>query len=828
MLVAAVFALGMASPQDPRQPLVVGVLCGLFLLTNVLVSILPRRVQRSTPLEFTLGLVDTAAVSYVLYHADPSGILCLFFFPLLATTAMATRIGQILLSSCFFSGLYLAMGAIRQTGPELLSPSNLLVLPFFYAASVHFGYQVVQIRERQARTDRVFRERQELALVAQILESITSSLEFHTVMYEITTRIADLVDAGRCSVVLVQEGVKDRGFVVATSDNRSMDKHPIDLTRYPEIQEALRTREAVLVDDIAASPMMQSVVDQLHRMDLQSLLVLPLLYREHVLGTLFLRASRKRAFAAEELRLCRTVASAAASAINNSMLHRALTERSEQQERLVARMQSVFDSSPDLILHIEREGRIRQANRRVEQLTKTSLVEVHGSEIDRFVRGLPPPAELLTRVRSLPSPFTCDATLVAADGRSADLSVTIGAVGEPDGGLILIARDVSEQKKEAAAAQQREKLSRIGEVMAGVAHELNNPLSGVLGFAQLLQQKDQSGEHRREVDRILECADRCQKIVRSLLMFARPTGSDRRPLGLNGVLEKTVDLLSRDLRADGIEVVKELEPGLPFILADFHQLQQVLTNLITNAQQAMKVANGRGRLVLRTFSREGHAAVSIGDDGPGIPPEILPRIFDPFFSTKKVGKGTGLGLSISYGIVLDHGGEILVDSEVGKGAVFTAVFPQAAAQVEDAQPRSASVGGPARGSRILAVDDEPILLDLYMEILRAMGHSVDTASGGAEALRKLERERYDIVITDIKMPQISGVELYRRAQGLRPEMRHQFIFITGDVNFLSDDQHSTITDCPCLLKPVDVSDIENAIHDLLAAQPPPAAADALH
>jgi len=828
MLVAAVFALGMASPEQPRQPLAVGLLCGFFLLTNLLVSFLPGRMLRSTPLEFALGLVDTAVISYVLYHADPSGFLCLFFFPLLATTAMATRIGQVLLSSCFFAGLYLAMCAVREIGPALLTASQLLVAPFFYAASVHFGYQVVQIRERQARNDRVYRERQELALVTQILESITSSLEFHTVMYEITTRIADLVDAGRCSVVLVKEGAPDRGFVVATSDNRSMDMHPIDLTRYPEIQEAVRTREAVLVDDIATSPMMQAVVDQLHRLDLQSLLVLPLLYREQVLGTLFLRASRKQAFAADELKLCRTVASAAASAINNSMLHGALMERSQQQDRLVARMQSVFDSSPDLILHVGREGRIRQANRRVEQLTRTSLVEVHGSELSRFVHGLPLPAELLARVQSLPSPFTCEATLVAADGRSADLSVTVGAVGEPDGGLILIARDVSEQKKEAATAQQRDKLSRIGEVMAGVAHELNNPLSGVLGFAQLLQQKDPNGEHRREVERILDCANRCQKVVRSLLMFARPTGSERRPLGLNGVLEKTVDLLARDLKADGIEVVKELEPRLPFILADFHQVQQVLTNLITNAQQAMKVAHGRGRLVLRTFSREGHAAVSVGDDGPGIPPEILPRIFDPFFSTKKVGKGTGLGLSISYGIVLDHGGEILVDSEPGRGAVFTAVFPQAAMQVEDVASRPVTVEGPARGSRILAVDDEPILLDLYMEILRGMGHSVDTASGGAEALRKLEHERYDIVITDIKMPQISGVELYRRAQGLRPEMRHQFIFITGDVNFLSEAQHSAITDCPCLLKPVDVSDIEAAIHDLLAAQPPPATGDALH
>src|SRR5262249_21075323 len=220
--------------------------------------------------------------------------------------------------------------------------------------------------------------------------------------------------------------------------------------------------------------------------------------------------------------------------------------------------------------------------------------------------------------------------------------------------------------------------------------------------------------------------------------------------------------------------------------ADFHQVQQVLINLITNAQQAISAARIPGRLMLRTGRRDGRVVVEVGDNGPGIPPSILPRIFDPFFSTKKQGRGTGLGLSVSYGIVRDHGGEIKVESRMGAGTTFSVFFPVYVAEKTDtatAHPVKPSTTG---GKEILVVDDEEMIVALYLQLLQALGHSVDTASTGVEALRKLSAGDYDLVITDIKMPKMSGIQLYEKAVAVKPQLKRRFIFITGDMNCLND------------------------------------------
>ena len=309
-----------------------------------------------------------------------------------------------------------------------------------------------------------------------------------------------------------------------------------------------------------------------------------------------------------------------------------------------------------------------------------------------------------------------------------------------------------------------------------------------------------------------------------LLSFARPGTPEKKPVGLNGILEKTLDLLEPALFADNIDVVKELTPHLPYVMADFHQVQQVLTNLVTNAQQAMNAAGGGGKLTLRTRVREdGRIAVEVSDNGPGIPSDVLPRIFDPFFSTKKQGRGTGLGLSVSFGIIRDHGGEILVDSRAGSGTTFSVIFPAYVEEEESAEseaPGPPEVGG---GRRILVVDDEEMIVELYLQLLQALGHSIDTASTGLEALRKIQESDFDLVITDIKMPRMSGIQLYEKTMEIKPSMRRRFIFITGDMNSLTSRQFSTVTDNPCLLKPVNIEKIEATIREVLSTRP---AADA--
>jgi len=799
---------------DLNDTLAVDLCLGIYFATNLVVSFTPARIFRATSFEFSLGLFDTALISYLVFQSDSSGFLCLFFFILLISTAASNRIAQLALSSAILSALYLLVCGIQGGSVHVLSISRLMVFPLFYATSLYFGYQVLQIRDRQAQVDHVYRERKELRIVLSILESITSSLDFHGVMFQIASRIAEVVGAVRCSILLVEEGTTERAFVVAANDDQKLKMLPIDLTRYPEIQEAIRLRKAIIIEDVEKSQMLRPHVAALLKLNFRSLLVLPILYREAVIGTLFLRASRKRSFTDDELKFCRVVASAAASAIKNSMLYRSLQERAEQQEEAAARIESLFQHSPDLILLTETDGSIREANRAAERVLGCSRAEILSHGMSSLLGGLPSVTELMERARESKVPVAHEVKLTVPGKPERDLSVTVGFGGDARGGLILIGRDVTEQKRAAAMLQHTEKLSSIGEIVASVAHELNNPLSGVLGFSQLLRQKDTEGRFKRDIERIVECSDRCQKIVKNLLSFARPSNPERKPMGLNGILEKTLDLLEHPLKNDNIEVVKEFTPDLPYILADFHQIQQVLTNLITNAQQAMSTDKGRGRLVLRTRASGDRVVLEVADDGPGITAEVLPRVFDPFFSTKKQGRGTGLGLSVSYGIVRDHGGELRVDTRVGQGTTFSAVFPiHAAAEKPGMKNRDA-------GKEILVVDDEEVIVDLYLELLQALGHTIDTASTGLQALKKIEARHYDLIITDIKMPKMSGIELYQKVVSIKPEMKHRFVFITGDMNSLTSQQSSTISDNPCLLKPVNIEKIETTIRQVLT-QPGP-------
>jgi PAS domain S-box-containing protein len=820
ILFAALLALASTLHGDPSGVFLTDLSLLILFLVNLSLSLLPLGALRSSPLEFSVNLLDTAIITFVAFQVDSSGYLCLFIFLLLIGTAISTRVVQILVGALALSGLYLLLQSIQGGIRDLLSLSNLIICPFFYAVGLTFGYQVLQLRNSRTHVDLLYRERQELRTVLNILESITSSLDFHSVMYEIATRIAETIDAVRCSILLV-EGKEDlKAFVVAANDDRKLKMRPVDLAKYPEVLSAIRRKKAIIIEDVEKSELLRPYVEELLRLNFHSLLVLPILYQETVIGTLFLRAARKRSFSDQELKFCRVVASAAASAIKNSMLYRTLEEKVGEQEAAGARIRALFDNSPDIILHVDSDGSVREANQTLERLSGRSRREILTLNVGTLIEGLPSMTVLADRALASSAPSRYEGRLEPPDGRARNLEVTVGRMGENRKGLMLIGRDVTEQKQATVMLQQAEKLSSIGEIVAGVAHELNNPLAGVLGFSQLLSQKDAEGKFRRDIERIVECADRCQKIVQNLLTFARPTPPEKKPVGLNGILEKTLDLLEPSLKNESIEVVKELEPGLPYVLADFHQIQQVFTNLIANAQQAMASQANPGRLIFRSYSREGLSVMEVTDNGPGIPAGILPRIFDPFFSTKKQGSGTGLGLSVSYGIIREHGGELRVESRVGQGTTFSTLLPVHAASSDQPARERPALDGTSEGRRILVVDDEEIIVELYLQLLQALGHSADTASTGVEALKKIETRDYDLIITDIKMPRMTGIQLYEKAVAVKPSMQRRFIFITGDLNSLTSQQISTVSDNPCLLKPVNIEKIESTIRQVLSGAAP--------
>jgi two-component system NtrC family sensor kinase len=354
-------------------------------------------------------------------------------------------------------------------------------------------------------------------------------------------------------------------------------------------------------------------------------------------------------------------------------------------------------------------------------------------------------------------------------------------------------------------------------VVAGIAHELNNPLTIIIGNIQLMMMRELNEKNAQSLTLIKDGAQRASKIVRNLLTFARQEKPERKATDINSVLKKTLELRAYELKISNVEVNLDLAPNLPETMADPHQLQQVFLNLIVNAEHAMIDAHGKGLLRLSTKSEPGVILVFFSDDGPGIPNENLRRIFEPFFTTKAVGKGTGLGLSICQGIIGEHGGRIDVVSTIGRGTTFIIELP---IQRWFAQPvpEPAAVRVPATTrKRIIVVEDEPQIRQLMEEVIRNAGHHVQTAANGREALDAIDRQDFDLIITDVKMPEISGQELYAALKRKGAGLEQRVIFVTGDLMNAETLQFVESTGHTWLGKPFDVATVTRAIAERLNA-----------
>ena len=366
---------------------------------------------------------------------------------------------------------------------------------------------------------------------------------------------------------------------------------------------------------------------------------------------------------------------------------------------------------------------------------------------------------------------------------------------------------------------QAEKMAALGQTISGVAHELNNPLATILSWAERLAERNLDETSRRGVDVILGESERAARIVRNLLTFARKRQSTRSMIDLNQVVRETLALRAYEQRLTNIDVVTALASGLPPVFADPHQIQQVLLNLVINAEQAMLSANGRGSLVLRTWHDAVQNAVvlQVSDDGPGVPPEVKGKIFDPFFTTKDVGKGTGLGLTVAYAIVKEHGGSIRVDSPTAGGASFTVEFP--VSSVENAarpRPSRQAADHSLNGASVLLVEDERALATAVVEALTEAGLNVEHAGDGEEALARVRQNRYDVVICDLKMPRVDGMTLYRAIATASPSLARRVIFVTGAVAGPEAERFLEESGCRWLSKPFRLADLLRNVREALA------------
>jgi signal transduction histidine kinase/CheY-like chemotaxis protein len=403
------------------------------------------------------------------------------------------------------------------------------------------------------------------------------------------------------------------------------------------------------------------------------------------------------------------------------------------------------------------------------------------------------------------------------------------AVVHADDEIGELARDVNQMTAALEARlRQQDRLTAVGELAAGLAHELNNPLQVVLAQASHWDATAAPEETREAMHLIATHARRAGRVVQGLLAFvrARPTG--RRPAQLNAIVQATVDLLAREFRAEQVTLEVRLAPRLPELRADAGQIEQVLTNLLANALHAAGRGAGERRVLLETRAESDIVVAAVEDSGPGIPPEARARVFDPFFTTKTGDGGVGLGLSIAVQIAHGHGGTLsLVDGTLG-GARFELRLPAlqappappgaAAGRVApgDRVPAPAAAGAPAarclEGLHLLVADDEDAVRRSWTRYFTRLGARVDAACDGAEALDRIRADDYDAVVLDLKMPRLSGWEVLQAARLERPAVASRVVVVSGDITALLElGTAEHLQPWRMIEKPADLDTIRDAV-----------------
>jgi PAS domain S-box-containing protein len=366
---------------------------------------------------------------------------------------------------------------------------------------------------------------------------------------------------------------------------------------------------------------------------------------------------------------------------------------------------------------------------------------------------------------------------------------------------------------------QAEKLAAMGNLLAGVAHELNNPLSVILGHASLMHLNAKDTQSRKRGEKITAAAGRCARIVKNFLSLARQRSVEHQRCRLNDIVNEAVELVAYPLRVDNVTVRLALDTNLPDLWADPHQLGQVLVNLITNAHQAMR-QTGEPTLTLRSgyADEQGSVFVEVGDSGPGVPPALREKIFEPFFTTKAPGEGTGLGLHLCRTIIQDHAGTLCLVDRPEQGAVFRLQFPVGAVEESTAAPEADL--GPIRLTErtILVVDDEPSITEMLVEILSHAGARVEVASNGLEAVKRLESgSSYDAILSDLRMPHLDGPGLYQEVLRSRPELGSRIIFMTGDALSPRVASFLETVSAPRISKPFSPDTILRVVYDAVTS-----------
>ena len=665
-------------------------------------------------------------------------------------------------------------------------------------------------RERRRAAEELNRRLSELFSLQELSYVLSDSLELDRIVEQVVRYAVRFLDAQGALLALAGEAPGDPLRVAAAEGTLAPLRGRAIPADDPGLVARSTNREHLeLVRNSGGEPM--RLVS-----DVQAAAAAAVPLRAHgvVAGTLVITDPREGVFAAEDIRLLSTLATHAAVVIANARFFEMVRRAKEQWE-------TAFDALSEGIAVVDDEGRVRRANRAIAGLLGTPLPNVVGTHLCHALLGKSHALmELLDAARRGDHP----AALVARSERLGN-TVRVNAARIPsatrDQSVVVLVEDVTDQQAMETQLIQSEKLAAVGQLVSGVAHELNNPLTSIAGLSEfLLEQKEISKKDRGHLKVIHEQAERAGRIVRNLLTFARKGPAERAPVDLNDVIQRTLQLMEYDLKLKDIEVRRDLRAALPDELGDRHSLHQVVLNLLTNAAQAV-AENGKGRARAITVATwfDDHVHLRVADTGPGINDVVAQNIFTPFFTTKEPGQGTGLGLSITYAIVENHGGRITVERPSGGGAAFRVdlppVPPGAFAPAPSAPPPAPTP--PTANRTILLVDDDPAVRRMVKALFGRDGHAVEVARSPQHALELAQRGGFDLIIADARAATRGGGKLFVEELVARlPALRDRTIVATGDVG-LATEETLTRLGLRYVRKPFNLRDLRDEAARLWAA-----------
>ncbi|MFA5629010.1 MAG: ATP-binding protein [Dehalococcoidales bacterium] len=537
-------------------------------------------------------------------------------------------------------------------------------------------------------------------------------------------------------------------------------------------------------------------------------------------------------YTSDDLFLIQALAPVAAVSLRSWLLTADyIAEQKQTQARLLQEAetwQTTFDAIPMPISLQSNDFKILRVNKAFSELFAIAPQDVIGKHCYEIVHESSFPIPNCPQAKMLKD---SQKTTIEVYHNDFDeyFEVTVSPIKDADGvidGAVHIMRNITQVKKaeeEKRILQEKAEISGrlalVGEMAAGIAHEINNPLTGVIGFSDMLLEKDMPPDMKEHVKIIAESSHRVADIIKRLLTFSRQHKPMKTVANINSLIDNILHMRSYVLKSDNINVVTEYDQTLPLIEMDPGQIQQVFLNLIINAEYAVKKADRRGELVVKTAKLDNKVRISLQDNGTGISEETKKRLFQPFFTTKPVGEGTGLGLSLSHSIITEHGGTLSVESEPGEGATFIIELPitNHYAQNTSSDPPlpEDDPQNPIKTS-ILVVDDEITVRQFIKSSLSDTQYSVDTAANPVDALQIMREKNYDIIILDIRMPNMNGQELYKKIIEIKPQMSQRVIFITGDLFNTDVKNFLEMHNLPSISKPFDRETLEEKIKDVLS------------